>query len=112
MFGWLRKREYVIKANTLCRLRGHDWSQWSASVLSVPENVPPAERDLHAPEANRTCSRCYMVDSRGATEVESTTAITEYLEQADKEWADPETRRRLKGLGISGQNGNALHSPD
>jgi hypothetical protein len=53
-----------------------------------------------------------MVDSRAATEAEAEQAIANHLEQAEKEWSDPETQRHLKALGVSGQNGDALHQPE
>ena len=109
VFRWLRTpsriiRKPAIMANMICRLRGHAWDEWIASPLSVPANVPPAERLLDVVEATRWCWRCHTYESRLATEAEQEQAIAEYLAEAANEWADPRNRRYLKWRGDGSQN--------
>jgi hypothetical protein len=104
VFDWLRRREYLIKARTICRLRGHRWSEWEAGIVNVRQDVSLAEQELCAPEATRTCRTCWMVDSRVATDDESRRAIDAYITTV-MSGTDPTVARWRFDLlvGVTGQ---------
>ena len=79
LLRWLRENEYKIRANTICRMRGHRWTTWEVDVQHVRDyealGWPPF---FTANEATRYCHTCWMHETRVTDEVESSRAIAEY----------------------------------
>lgn len=91
----------VAPRRLLCRLTGgHRWDNEPDHVMtSGPLQVPPAERDYEYLGSFRQCTLCYATEEFTAEPGEIKEELVRYRTEAEEEWADPDIRAALQGMG-------------